>query len=144
MNEKERWEGRPTGTGVETPPSSTPRCLFEWSYMYFISFHFFQKKRERQHHAMEAETRQPQPKINAPHPNFTIPHPTTTPESTRGGRHRARVSMPSGRRSRVVSPGCVGARWLEDTTRTSVPSSVREDLCVYAAFAGALQCRSCF
>ena len=31
--------------------------------------------------------------------------------------------MPSGRRSRVVSSGCVGALWLEDTTRTSVPSS---------------------
>ena len=50
------------------------------SYL-FISF---KKKGERQ----------PTPTTNAPHTNFTTPHPTTTSESTRGGRHRARVSMP--------------------------------------------------
>ena len=61
------------------------------------------RKRVKDHH--------PQP---TPH---HFPHTTATPEAPRSGRHRAPASMPRVsfvRGLRVVSSGCVGARWFEE------------------------------
>ena len=73
------------------------------------------------------------------------------PDGTRGGRHRARLSMPRmpfvrvvacGRSLHVVSSGCVGARWFEDSTRMSVAVVVRAALRAYAGGAWEVQGRS--
>ena len=48
------------------------------------------------------------------------------------GKDALHAGLACGRCLRVVSSGCVGARWFEDTSPASVAVAVREALFVYA------------
>ena len=71
--------------------------------------------------------------------------PLTRPEkrwATADARLHAKTALGAelscGRSFPVVSSGCVGARWFEDTTRMSMTVVVRGALCVFAGGAWAL------